>query len=96
MSRPRECNIPRVEAYTGGCCIYGTSRLCCKDCEDQAVCIKVCAKAYELGTCKYEEQEREGLTQNKLNIMVEFTLLVIMYALAILLMCWLCKWVMKL
>lgn len=52
------CNIPRVEAYTGGCG-YGASRLCCKDCEDKEVCITVCTKAYEAGTCKYEEQERE-------------------------------------
>ena len=53
----KQCNIPRVEAYTGGCG-YGASRLCCKDCEDKAVCITVCTKAYEAGLCKYEEIKR--------------------------------------
>lgn len=52
------CNIPRVEAYTGGCG-YGNKRLCCKSCEEKGSCLTVCTKAYEVGECVYEEEERE-------------------------------------
>jgi len=59
MNKLSLCNILRAEMHTGGCG-YGNKRLCCKSCEEKAVCLTVCTKAYEAETCKHEENEREA------------------------------------
>lgn len=53
----RKCTVYHIDQNLGGCGTNG-ARTCCKDCEDKAVCITVCTKAYEAGLCKYEEIKR--------------------------------------